>query len=88
MLVNQEGEFYVLDQELFVVLYYSYSYFIIGSCYLCYIIFLYIFEKCILLLKFTANCSYMQSHEVTPYLLNYVLMISSKLTWCSLCQYE
>ena len=25
-----EGEFYLLDQELFVVLYYAYSYFIMG----------------------------------------------------------
>ena len=65
-----ETEFYVLDQELFVVLYYYYSYFIMGSCYLCYIC---TSLNNVLLLKFTPNCSYMQSHEVPPYLLNSVL---------------
>ena len=60
--------------------YYSYSYFM-GSCYLCYLC---TSLKNVLLLKFTPNFSYMQSYEVTPYLLNSVLMISSKLTCCSL----
>ena len=64
--------------------YYSYSYFM-GSCYLYYLC---SSLKNVLLLKFTPNFSYMQSYEVTPYLLNSVLMISSKLTCCSLCQYE